>query len=263
MNNIMLPGVEVPVDNNTHYSIIAEKIYKKIGKKEILKGVDLKIRYGEIHVIAGHNGAGKTTLFRILAGLLKYDSGKLSVLGFDPNKNQHEISKYLGYVPEDSSPYERLTGFENLRVFALIYSNGDEKIAEKFIKRGAEISELTHEDLSRKAGEYSNGMKKRLLIARAIMHNPKLVLLDEPTNGLDVFSAYKIRKLIKTMSSSGTTFVIATHNMSEAEMLADRITFIAYGTILYSGSVKSAIEDFNSVNLEEAFIKAVGEKYEV
>ncbi len=255
--------VEVPIDNNTQYSIIAEKLYKKIGKKEVLKGIDLKIKQGEIHVLAGHNGAGKTTLFRILAGLLKYDSGKLLVMGFDPSKNQNEIRKYLGYVPEDSSPYERLTGFENLKLFALIYSNGNESLAEKYIKKGAEISELSYEDLSRKTSEYSNGMKKRLLIARAIMHDPKLVLLDEPTNGLDVFSAYRIRKLIKTMSNSGTTFVIATHNMSEAEMLADKVSFIAYGTVLYSGSVKSAIEEFNSVNLEEAFIKAVGEKYEI
>ncbi|MGC8567273.1 MAG: ABC transporter ATP-binding protein [Caldisphaera sp.] len=261
----MTSKVEVPVDNNTEnmQAIFADKIYKKIGNKEVLKGISLKVNKGEVHVIAGHNGAGKTTLFRILVGLIKHDSGKLSVLGYDPYKFRVEISKMLGYVPEDSSPYDRLTGYENLRLFALLYSNGNEDLAEKFIKKGAEISELNDADLSRKAGEYSNGMKKRLLIGRSLMHNPKLVLLDEPTNGLDVFSAYKIRKLIRSMASGGTTFLIATHNMSEAEILADKITFIAYGSIIYTGTIKSVIEEFNSINLEEAFIKAVGESIEV
>lgn len=259
----MKTKVEVPMDNNTDgnkYVIDAQNIYKKIGKKDVLKGVNLLVNYGEIHVLAGHNGAGKTTFFRILIGLLRYDSGTLRVLGLDPYKSRQEVSKRLGYVPEDSSPYERLTGYENLKVYALIYSDGNEEIAERYVERGIKISGLKDKDLSRKAGEYSNGMKKRLLIARALMHSPKLVLLDEPTNGLDVFSAYNIRKLIKSMASSGTTFLISTHNMSEAEMLASKVSFIAHGLVIYTGSVKSAIEEFASVNLEEAFIKAVGER---
>lgn len=246
----------LPLDNSENV-IEALEVTKKFGKTPALRGVNLKVKRGEVHVIAGHNGAGKSTLFKIIIGLVRRDSGYLNVLGADPSTpSWRRLVRYIGYVPEDASPYERLTGYEYLRFFARLYARDSSEV-EEMVKVGANIAGLSDRDLRRKAGEYSNGMKRRLLIARALMHRPLLVLLDEPTNGLDVFSAHEVRTMIKSLSRTGVTFVIATHNMAEAEYLADRVTFIAYGKTLFTGSPKEARESFEAENLEEAFVKAV------
>ncbi len=239
----------------------AHGLVKRYKKVVALKGVDLLVRRGEVHVIAGHNGAGKSTLFKIIVGLIRRDYGVLKVLQVDPESpGWPAVMRRIGYVPEDASPYERLTGLEYLKFFAKIYARSDEE-AERILERGKLISGLSEKDLNRKAGEYSNGMKRRLLIARALMHEPELVLLDEPTNGLDVFSAHEVRSMIKSLASGGVTFIIATHNMPEAEYLATRVTFMAYGKVVFSGTVKDAKEAFASDTLEEAFVRAV-ESYE-
>jgi ABC-2 type transport system ATP-binding protein len=246
----------VPLDNNG-LAVDAVGVVKRFKKVAALQSVDLKVRVGEVHVIAGHNGAGKSTLFKIIVGLIRRDAGKVNVLGVDPSTPaMHDIIKQIGYVPEDASPYERLTGYEYLRFFARLYAERPEEV-DDIVSRGVAISGLGDKELKRKAGEYSNGMKRRLLIARALMYRPSLVLLDEPTNGLDVFSAHDVRQLIKSLSRGGVTFIIATHNMAEAEYLADRVTFMAYGKSLFTGTPKEAMETFNGENLEDAFVKAV------
>ena len=258
MNSYESGGAAVPVDKSDPLVVDGRGIVKRFGRVVALDGVNISVREGEIHVLAGHNGAGKTTLFRIIVGLLRRDAGALTVLGRDPSSPQwREALRLVGYVPEDAMPYDRLTGYEYLRFFARIYAESDDEV-ERMVERGAKISGLSERDLARKAGEYSNGMRRRLLIARALMHSPRLVLLDEPTNGLDVFAAHEVRRLIKSMASQGTTFLIATHNMAEAQYLATSVTFMAYGRVLFSGSVKEAIEAFSASDLEEAFVRAVG-----
>ena len=111
--------------------------------------------------------------------------------------------------------------------------------------------------MERRAGEYSKGMKRRLLLARALMHRPKLAVLDEPTAGLDVFSAVRIREAIKSMASKGTAFLVTTHNLLEASLIADRVTFIVGGRTVFTGAPREAVEKYGAANLEEAFIKAV------
>ncbi len=253
----------LPIDNSykdlsSSYAVVMKDVVKKFkGGVEALRGVSLQVRRGSVHVLAGHNGAGKTTLFRITVGLLRRDGGLLYVLGHDPNESAWgRVKRFIGYVPEDSRPYERLTGYEYIRFFARLYASEDEEV-ERFIERGARISGLEDKDLRRRTGEYSNGMRKRLLIAVALMHDPQLLLLDEPTNGLDIMAAHEVRELIKSLSRRGTTIMIATHNMAEAQYLADTVSFMAYGRVLFTGSVAEALETYKASDLEEAFVRAV------
>ncbi|MGC9071388.1 MAG: ABC transporter ATP-binding protein [Acidilobus sp.] len=249
---------EVPVNKRTEeLAVKARGLIKRFGKTNALRGTDLDVVEGEVHVLAGHNGAGKTTLFRLIVGLVRRDGGSLKVLGVDPQTPKWKaVAGLIGYVPEDAQPYERLTGYEYLRFFARIYAQSEDEV-EGMVKRAANITGLSERDLGRKAGEYSNGMKRRLLIARALTHRPRLVLLDEPTNGLDVFAAHEVRELIKSLSRSGTTFLIATHNMAEAQYLADKITFMAYGRVVATGTARYMLEAYNAIDLEDAFVRAV------
>ena len=260
MDTEMQAGPGVPLNKRGEgLAVEAHGLVKRFGKNFAVRGVDLEVPEGEVHVLAGHNGAGKTTLFRLIAGLLRRDGGSLTVLGVDPeSRDWGRVASMIGYVPEDAQPYERLTGREYLRFFAMIYARDDDDV-ERMISWAVRVTGLSDRDLDRKAGEYSNGMKRRLLIARALMHRPRLVLLDEPTNGLDVFAAHEVRELIKSLSRSGTTFLIATHNMAEAQYLADRVTFMAYGRVVASGPVKDVLDRFGASDLEEAFIRAVRE----
>ncbi len=235
-----------------------EGVVKRIGGRLVLRGVSLEVRSGEIHVLAGPNGAGKTTTIRVLLGLLKPDGGRVSVLGAEPGGyGWEEASRLIGYLPEDAEVYERLTGWENLLFYAWLYA-GSPREAVEMAKMGAKLSGLPDEVLKRRAGEYSRGMRRRLLLARALMHGPRLAVLDEPTTGLDVFSAVRVREAIKSMAARGTAFLVTTHNLLEASLIADRVTFIVGGRTVFTGTPREAVEKYGAGNLEEAFIKAVG-----
>ncbi|GAB6148331.1 ABC transporter ATP-binding protein [Stetteria hydrogenophila] len=241
-------------------SIVAamEGVEKRVGGRLVLRGVSLEVRAGEVHVLAGPNGAGKTTSIRVLLGLLKPDAGRVSLLGSPPGSLAGEASRLIGYLPEDAEVYERLTGWENLLFYARLYAGSRREVVE-IARRGAEISGLPWEVLRRRAGEYSKGMKRRLLLARALMHQPRLAVLDEPTSGLDVFSAVRVREAVKSMASRGTAFLVTTHNLLEASLVADRVTFIAGGRTVFTGTPGEALERYGASNLEEAFVRAVGQ----
>jgi ABC-2 type transport system ATP-binding protein len=248
------------LDKNS-YVVILKGVRKSIGKRVILKDINLMVKKGTIHVLAGPNGAGKTTTLRVLLGLLKPDKGEVTVLGRSPNDPRwSEVKKFIGYLPEDAGLYERLTGLENLYYYAMLYTAGDKEKASELVEHAKEISGLDEEVLKRRAGSYSKGMKRRLLLARTLMHKPLLAVLDEPTSGLDIESAMKIRRLIKTMSRKGSSIIITTHNLLEAQYVADNVSFIDNGRILCTCTVKEALELYEAENLEEAFIKAVGAK---
>ncbi|MEB3816555.1 MAG: ABC transporter ATP-binding protein [Desulfurococcales archaeon] len=240
------------------YAILAEGVRKAIRGREVLRGVDLKVRRGEVHVLAGPNGAGKTTTLRVILGLAHRDAGAVRVLGFDPEGSGFErVRARIGYLPEDAKPYERLTGWENLYFYALAYARGDRARALAIARRGAELSGLGADALSRRASGYSKGMARRLLVARALMHEPELAVLDEPTSGLDVFSAVRLRGVIRSIARAGAAVLVTTHNLLEAQEIADSVTFIVDGRTLCSCSVAEALERYGAANLEEAFVRAV------
>ena len=234
-------------------------LVKNFGRIKALRGISFSVYEGEIFGLIGPNGAGKTTTMRILATLIKPTAGEAYVFGLNVIENSEEIRSLIAYLPEDAEPYVRLTGYENLLYFAKIIA-GNEEEAKSMADLGAEIANLGSE-LYRKAGTYSKGMKRRLLVARTLMLRPKLAILDEPTSGLDVFAALDVREIIREYTKKyQTTIIISSHNMLEVEHLCTRVALISSGKIVAIGSPKDIIEKTNSHNLEEAFVKLVRSK---
>lgn len=237
--------------------VVVDSLYKKIGSREILHNITFSVNDGEIFGLVGPNGAGKTTTMRVLATLLLPDSGKILVDHMDIVKDQSKIREKLAYVPEEAGIYKNITGYEYLRFVAHMFSDSE---VEGMVKRGAALSGLEGR-LNDKTKSYSRGMKRRLQIARALMVNPRLALLDEPTAGIDVTYTVKIRKMIREYAkNSGAMVVLSSHNMYEVEALCDRIAMVHHGKIIALGTPRELAGVEN--DLEAAFMKMVGD-YEV
>ncbi|AEC51362.1 daunorubicin resistance ATP-binding protein [Pyrococcus sp. NA2] len=206
--------------------------FRKVEWVEALKGVSFTVKKGELFGLLGPNGAGKTTTIKILTTLLEPTSGEARVLGFDVVKEAREVRKRINLVAEgERTLYWRLTGYENLRYFASIYYV-PKKEAEKRIEELLKLVGLWErkDDL---VMNYSRGMKQRLAIAKALINDPEVLFLDEPTLGLDVQSAVFVRELIrKLVDEEGKTVLLTTHYMQEAEELCDRIAIIDHGRII-------------------------------
>jgi len=233
-------------------------VSKRIRGRVVLENATLNVPEGGVYVLAGPNGSGKTTTIRILLGLIRRDSGRVEVLGRDPEVEGDVVREYIGYLPEDAQPYERLTGLEHIMFYAKLYSKSSN--VDIMVSRAIEISGLSLQDLRSKAGTYSRGMKRRLLLALTLMHHPRIAVLDEPLSGLDVVSSYRVKKLIKSMAGSGATFLITTHDMRDAEETADVVGLIVNGRIIAEGSPRELVELTGSESLEEAYVKLVGER---
>ena len=229
-------------------------VKKSYGKREVLRGVTFKVYEGEIYGIVGPNGAGKTTTLRILSGIILTYSGKAEIYGLKPSEAR--TKGLISYMPEDSFPYERMTGLENLQFFARLYAKGDKKLEEEYVERGIRIAGLG-EKIYDLASTYSRGMKRRLVIARALMVNPKIAILDEPTTALDVESSVKVRETIKEAAKNGTTVLLSSHYMLEVDYLCDRISLISSGKTVDEGTPSEIKAKYSAKNLEEAFLKAI------
>jgi ABC-2 type transport system ATP-binding protein len=235
-------------------TVSAENIYKEYGSVKALRGVSLRVYEGEIYGLVGPNGSGKTTLLRIIAGLVKPSRGVVRVYGYDPYEDFEETRRYIGYLPEDANTYDLLTGYEHLELYAKIYG-----LREDVVKYGEELSQLGSR-LRDLASTYSRGMKRRLLLAIVLMRKPRVALLDEPTSGLDVHASVNVRDTIKRyVLETGATIIVSSHNMLEIEYLCTRVGLIYKGVIVDEGSPRELIEKYNASNLEEVFVKAVGE----
>ena len=239
------------------YAVIARDVVKTFSGVNVLQGITLRVPRGSVYIIAGPNGSGKTTTVRVLLGLYRRDGGEVRVLGCDPLTScWRSVVWRIGYLPEDASPYERLSGYENIVFYAKLYASRKDYTVEELVERAVELSGLSPRVLEKKTGEYSKGMKRRLLLALSLMHDPELAILDEPTSGLDVYSSHKVRETIRELRDEGKTIILTTHNLLEAELIADMIAFISRGRIVFEGDVREALEIYESSNLEEAFIKA-------
>lgn len=228
---------------------------KKFGTIEALKGISFDIEQGEIFGLIGPNGAGKTTTLRIISTLLRPDGGTVKVFGYDVSKEPHEVRKLISYLPEDAGAYRELTGLEYLRFIAKFFAKDGTEF-KKMVERGSQIANLG-DRLRSKVSTYSKGMIRRLLIARALMINPKLAILDEPTSGLDVLNAREIRSIIKQFVKDGGTVLLSSHNMLEVEFLCDRIALINNGEIVEMGKPEELKEKFSASNIEEVFAEVV------
>ena len=229
-------------------------VRKSYGEREAVHGITLSVKEGEIFGLIGHNGAGKTTTLRMISTLLGITSGSISVFGHDVATEPEEVRKIISYLPEDAGAYKDLTGRAYLEFMASFFTTGAEKDA--LVAKGIELADLG-ERIDSKVDTYSKGMMRRLLIARAIMPNPRLAILDEVTSGLDVINAYEIREVIRSIASTGVTVVMSSHNMFEVDMLCDRVGLIDQGNLVLLGTPEELKERFSVDTLEEVFVKAV------
>jgi ABC-2 type transport system ATP-binding protein len=227
------------------------------GNIRALDGLSFNVKPGEIFGLIGPNGAGKTTALRVVSTLLLPSSGDLKVFGLDVVQGAADIRKIITYLPEEAGLYPNLSGWEYLEFMArFIRKNKDE--VRGVVGEAAEICGLG-ERLRDKAKTYSKGMKRRLLVARALMTKPKLAILDEPTSGLDVLHSYHVRDIIKRyVQERGVTVLLSSHNMLEVEHLCQRVALLNKGKIVAEGKPQELKERFGSADLEEVFAKVVG-----
>ena len=237
-------------------AVEASGLKKTYGKTDALAGLSFGIEQGEVFGLIGPNGSGKTTTLRILSTLIKPTAGSAKVFEVDVLADPGKVRHIIGYLPEEAGVYANLTGNDYLRFVGNLYANSSEEV-ENMVSQAREISGLG-DRLSDKAGEYSQGMRRRLLIARVMMLKPKLAILDEPTSGLDVVHSTHIRGLIrKYVKELGVTVLLSSHNMLEVDYLCDRIALVNQGRMVASGTPAEIKEEQQAPNLEEAFMKVV------
>lgn len=241
-------------------SFSIENIRKKYGQKEVLKGVSIFANHGEVIGLIGTNGAGKTTLIKIIAGLSKADAGTINILKSCPIKNRTLVRQQIALVPQENNLERECSVFEVLYLYARLFGVVEAK------KRVREILyEFTMQDWQTKKVEHlSGGMARKVLIARAMLTNPKIILLDEPSVGLDPDVRQEIWQMILQLRSLGKTILITTHYMDEAEFLCDRVALLKEGRLLYMDTVEGLKEHVQvateKISLETAFLHFVREK---
>lgn len=235
-------------------TIVVEGLVKVYCNRRVVDGVSFKVKSGEIFGLIGPNGAGKTTTLRMITTLVRPNEGRVIINGIDALAKPVEARKFLSYLPEEAEVYPRLTGYEHMLLHAKLKCPNNYREAVDY---GVKLSGL-RDRLHDRAGEYSKGMKRRLLIAIALMTKPQVAVLDEPTSGLDVYASYSVRKVIREYSrEAGAAVVISSHNMLEVEHLCDRVAFINNGRIIDLGAPGELMDKYSSANMEEAFIKAI------
>jgi ABC-2 type transport system ATP-binding protein len=239
------------------FAVEAKSLVKQFGNIRALDELSFHIKQGEIYGLIGPNGAGKTTTLRIVGTLLLPTSGAIYVFDLDPVTQAAQVRKIISYLPEEAGVYRNLSGWEYLEFMAK-FNTKNPKETKQVIDEAAQISGLG-ERLKDRAKTYSKGMKRRLLVARALMTKPKLAILDEPASGLDVLHAYHVREIIKNyVKQHGVTVLLSSHNMLEVEYLCDRVALINKGKIVVEGEPQQLKTKYESENLEEVFAKVVG-----
>ena len=236
--------------------IKCESVVKRFDEKTILSGINIKIPKGKIFGLLGPSGAGKTTLIKILTGQLDYDRGRVSILGKDVKSLTGEDKKQIGIMMDQFGVYERLSCYDNLKIFANLYKIPSSKISENL-----ELVELG--DAAKKsASELSKGMRVRLQLARVFMLSPKILFLDEPTTGLDPMTQKKIHNIILSKKEEGCTIFLTTHNMEEASKLCDTVALLNEGLIVDSGNPEEICRKYNHQKRINILLKS-GENLEL
>ena len=230
------------------------KIFEKGRKREVraLDNVDLEIRRGEVFGLLGTNGAGKTTLIRVLVGLLTPTEGRAVVLGKDVTEDVDYVRERVGLLPQEAGIYERLTARENLVYYGGFYGIPEDELNRR-ADRLLEIVGLKDKEHYQVKG-FSGGMKRKVLVARALVIEPEIIFLDEPTTGIDTLGARVVRNLLKKLSSEQKrTIILTTHDLNEVSELCDRVAILNDGKLVAVGKPSELEEKFRAANLEEVF----------
>ncbi|CUS81375.1 ABC-2 type transport system ATP-binding protein [Candidatus Kryptonium thompsonii] len=236
--------------------IEAIKITKYFSDKAVLNDVSFSVRSGEICGYIGPNGAGKTTTIKILTGIIKPSSGFAYIDGISVTENPNAVKKIIGYVPESGAVFETLTPIEFLTFIGRIYQMKD-SIIEKKISELMEIFEI-YEYRNEPMLSFSKGMKQKVILIPALMHDPKFLLLDEPLNGLDANSIQIFKEIIKKLAENGRTIFYSSHLLDVIEKICDKLIIINHGKIIASGTLDEILKIAGVLDLNDAFAKLTG-----
>jgi len=246
------------LDPNNDYAIVVQDLVKKYEDVIAVNGLNLKVKRGELFGLLGPNGAGKTTTINVLNSLIKPTEGTALVGGYDVRKESGKIKKMIGVCPQEAAIYKFLTGKENLELFGSLQGMPKSLIKE----RSEQLLKLLdfEQDSKRKAKGYSGGMLRKLNMLMALIHDPEIAFLDEPTVGMDPRARRKVWEFIANLKNQSKTVILTTHYMEEAEALSDRVGIIDYGELIALGTPKELQQKYESKNLEEVFLKITGRR---
>lgn len=238
--------------------IEALNLTRSFGSLIAVDQLNLNISSGEIYGFLGPNGAGKTTTIKMLTGVIAPSSGKIKIAGLDIERSKLEIKRLISVVPDEPKMYDNLKGVEFVKFIIDIYRLPPKETMSKLM----DIADAFKIDyLGKYIGDYSHGMKQKLMVAIALMREPAVIFLDEPTVGLDASSAGKLKAWLRNMADKGTTVFMTTHVLEVAEKMCDRIGIIDSGRLIAEGTLSALREDFGSVEstLEELFLDITGD----
>ncbi|WNL46010.1 ATP-binding cassette domain-containing protein [Dyella sp. BiH032] len=236
--------------------IEVKDLHKAFGEVKAVDGVGFSARDGQITGLLGPNGAGKTTTLRMLYTLMKPDRGQILVDGIDAAADPLAVRRQLGVLPDARGLYKRLTARENIDYFARLHGLPENELAPR---REALVQALEMEEFAdRRTEGFSQGQRVKTAIARALIHDPRNVILDEPTNGLDVMATRALRQFMLKLKAEGRCVLFSSHIMQEVAALCDRIVVIAHGRVVADESPQALREQTGAANLEDAFVKIIG-----
>ena len=231
-----------------------EHLTKAYGEKKAVDDLNLHIAPGEIYGFIGHNGAGKTTTLKSVAGILQFDVGEITIGGISIKENSLECKRRFAYIPDNPDLYDYMTGIKYLNFIADIFGVGANERQAR-IRKYADAFELT-DDLAQPIAAYSHGMKQKLAIISAWLHQPKLILMDEPFVGLDPKASHLLKKMMRQVCNEGGAIFFSTHVLEVAEKLCDKVAIIKNGKLIRSGTMEEVKGD---ESLEDVFLELEGE----
>lgn len=225
----------------------------------IFSGLNLQVRKGDRFGLFGPNGAGKTTLLSLMTGLLSADSGTITLLGNDVRKKNNDVNKLIGFVPQDFSYYQELSPVENLEFFGAWSGLNKQQIK----KRTDELLQILGLEnvRNKQVDKFSGGMKRRVNLAIGVIHNPAILILDEPTVGVDVQTRHAIINYLMELNKNGTTLIYTSHQLSEAEGLCQEVALIDVGKIIAEDSLTNLLKEHRQDSLEGLFLELTGKEY--
>lgn len=232
----------------------ADHISKRFGSFEAIRNISVVVRPGEIYGLIGPNGSGKTTTARTLVGLCRPDEGEVRVLGQTHESLGAELSRVIGYCPDEPPLYPKLTGSEMLQLVGSLHritpSDADRRAKETLTDLG-----FQEEALGRFTGSYSRGMRRRLAIALSLLHRPRIIVMDEPTDSLDIIGVSQVRKLLANLRDGGAATLVATNDLDTATAVCDHVGLLIGGALVYSDASDNAQRDLGNVTDLETLLR--------
>ena len=232
--------------------IKATSLTKSYGTVSAVSDVSFEAASGKVTALLGPNGAGKSTILRILSTIISPDTGSATIDGLDVTTDTMDVRREIGVLPHNTGIYDRLTAIENIRYFGNLHQVKRTELNDR-------IDKLIHlldmnEFCNRRVSGFSQGQKMKVALARALIHDPQYILLDEPTNGLDVMATRALRKVIHDIKDAGKCILFSSHVMQEVESLCDHLVILGHGKHKFSGTIKELQEKSGTANLEDAFV---------